>query len=268
MIKENCLEEECKLKDIIQGNKQPENIKKEAKDRLIVALDYNNMEDAIKLVEGLGDNVSIYKVGLESYLGTEGKLIDFLHEKGKKVFLDLKFHDITNTVKKACENAIKKNVFMFNIHCSNGKKTMSEVAALLKEYKSESLLIGVTVLTNLEQGDIDEIFKSNLNLEKLVLNMATCGKESGLSGVVCSPLESGIIKEKLGRDFVTVCPGVRPKFTLDDKGKSNDDQNRITTPYDAIKRGVDFIVIGRPVTNSDDPMKAVRLILSEISEAL
>ena len=102
-------------------------IKEEAKNRLIVALDYNNMEDAVKLTEKLGDKISIYKVGLESFLSTDGKLVDYLHEKGKKVFLDLKFHDITNTVKMACANAIRKKVFMFNIHCSNGSKTMKEV---------------------------------------------------------------------------------------------------------------------------------------------
>ena len=99
------------------------------------------MEDAVKLTEKLGDKISIYKVGLESFLSTDGKLVDYLHEKGKKVFLDLKFHDITNTVKMACANAIKKKMFMFNIHCSNGSKTMKEVSDLVKESGSESLLI-------------------------------------------------------------------------------------------------------------------------------
>ena len=173
-------------------------INEKAKDKLIVALDYNNMEDAKRLIEIIGDNVSIYKVGLESYLNTEGKLIDYLHEKGKKVFLDLKFHDIENTVKMACESAIRKKVFMFNIHCSNGSKTMSEVAKMVKNSNSESLLIGVTILTNLGQEDIEEIFKSNLKLEELILNMANIAKNSNMNGVVCSPHESKIIKEKLG----------------------------------------------------------------------
>ena len=243
-------------------------IKEKAKNRLIVALDYNNMEDAVKLTERLGDKISIYKVGLESFLSTDGKLVDYLHEKGKKVFLDLKFHDITNTVKMACANAIKKNVFMFNIHCSNGSKTMEEVSELVKESNSESLLIGVTVLTNLGENDIFEMFRSELKLEEIVLNLATLARNSGMHGIVCSPQEAKDVKKKLGKDFVTVCPGVRPKFTLNADGKSNDDQTRIMTPSDAIKQGVDFLVVGRPITKAEDPVKSARLILEEISEAL
>ena len=243
-------------------------IDKRAKERIFVALDYDNMEDAEKLVEELGDNISMYKVGLESYLNTDGKLVDYLHEKGKKVFLDLKFHDITNTVKMACANAIKKNVFMFNIHCSNGSKTMKEVSELVKESNSESLLIGVTVLTNLGENDIFEMFRSELKLEEIVLNLATLARNSGMHGIVCSPQEAKDVKKKLGKDFVTVCPGVRPKFTLNADGKSNDDQTRIMTPSDAIKQGVDFLVVGRPITKAEDPVKSARLILEEISEAL
>ena len=243
-------------------------IDERAKERIFVALDYNNMEDAKKLVEELGDNISMYKVGLESYLNTDGKLVDYLHEKGKKVFLDLKFHDITNTVKMACANAIKKNVFMFNIHCSNGSKTMKEVAKLVKESGSESLLIGVTVLTNLGEDDLQEMFRSSMKLEEVVFNLANLAKKSGMDGVVCSPQESRKIKEMSGSDFVTVCPGVRPKFTLNADNKSNDDQTRIMTPFDAIKEGVDFLVVGRPITKAEDPVKATEMILEEISEAL
>ena len=243
-------------------------IKEEAKNRLIVALDYNNMEDAVELTKKLGDKISIYKVGLESFLSTDGKLVDYLHEKGKKVFLDLKFHDITNTVKMACANAIRKKVFMFNIHCSNGSKTMKKVAELVKESKSESLLIGVTLLTNLGENDIFEMFRSELKLEEIVLNLATLARNSGMHGIVCSPQEAKDVKKKLGKDFVTVCPGVRPKFTLNADGKSNDDQTRIMTPSDAIKQGVDFLVVGRPITKAEDPVKSARLILEEISEAL
>lgn len=243
-------------------------IDKRAKERIFIALDYSNMKDAEKLVEELGETVSMYKVGLESYLATEGKLVDYLHEQGKKVFLDLKFHDITNTVKMACENAIFRNVFMFNIHCSNGKKTMREASELIRKTGSESLLIGVTVLTNLSQEDIDEMFRSGISLEELVVNMAAAAKDSGMHGIVCSPLESAKIKEKLGEDFVTVCPGVRPVFTLSSENMTDDDQNRIMTPYEAIKNSVDFLVVGRPVTRAENPKLAAQMILEEISEAL
>ena len=168
----------------------------------------------------------------------------------------------------ACANAIKKNVFMFNIHCSNGSKTMKEVSELVKESNSESLLIGVTVLTNLGENDIFEMFRSELKLEEIVLNLATLARNSGMHGIVCSPQEAKDVKKKLGKDFVTVCPGVRPKFTLNDNGKSDDDQTRIMTPADAIKQGVDFLVVGRPITKSEDPVKSARLILEEISEVL
>ena len=145
---------------------------------------------------------------------------------------------------------------------------MREVADLVKESKSESLLIGVTVLTNLGENDIFEMFKSELKLEEIVLNLATLARNNGMHGIVCSPQEAKDVKEKLGQDFVTVCPGVRPKFTLNADGKSNDDQTRIMTPSDAIKQGVDFLVVGRPITKAANPVESATLILEEISEAL
>lgn len=240
------------------------NVEEKAENKLIIALDYDNLKEAQESVENLGNNVDIYKVGLEIFLNTNGKIIDYLHEKNKKVFLDLKFHDITNTVKAACEYAIKRNVFMFNIHCSNGSKTMREVAELVKKHNSNSILIGVTVLTNLSEEDIQEMFKSEMNLKELVLNMAKITKNSGMNGIVCSADEAKFIKEKLGNDFVTVCPGIRPQFTLN-KG---DDQSRIMTPYNAIMNNADFLVVGRPVTKSENPVKAVKFIIEEISKGL
>lgn len=240
------------------------NIEEKAKSKLIIALDYDDLKEAQESVENLGNNVDIYKVGLEIFLNTNGKIIDYLHEKNKKVFLDLKFHDITNTVKAACEYAIKRNVFMFNIHCSNGSKTMRKVAELVKKHNSNSILIGVTVLTNLSEEDIQEMFKSEMNLKELVLNMATITKNSGMNGIVCSADEAKFIKEKLGNDFVTVCPGIRPRFTLN----KEDDQSRIMTPYNAIMNNADFLVVGRPVTKSENPVKAVKFIIEEISKGL
>ena len=240
------------------------NVEEKAENKLIIALDYDNLKEAQESVENLGNNVDIYKVGLEIFLNTNGKIIDYLHEKNKKVFLDLKFHDITNTVKAACEYAIKRNVFMFNIHCSNGSKTMREVAELVKKHNSNSILIGVTVLTNLSEEDIQEMFKSEMNLKELVLNMAKITKNSGMNGIVCSADEAKFIKEKLGNDFVTVCPGIRPQFAINGK----DDQSRIMTPYNAVKNNADFLVIGRPITKSENPVKAAKSILQEITDAI
>lgn len=168
----------------------------------------------------------------------------------------------------ACDNAMK-NVFMFNMHCSNGSKTMRRSVGLNKKKNSfEGLLIGVTVLTNLGQEDIDEMFKSSMKLEELVLNMATMARDSGLCGIVCSPHESEIIKGEARKRIYNGMSGVRPKFTLDSEGKSGDDQNRIMTPYDAIKSRVDFLVVGRPITKSGNPLEATEMILKEIYEAM
>lgn len=231
------------------------------KNRLIVALDFENLEKAKEMVEELSDSVLIYKVGLESFLNTNGEIIDYLHSKNKKVFLDLKFHDITNTVVNACRYAIEKNVFMFNIHCSNGASTIKSVSEILKEKKSNALFIGVTVLTNLEKQDLNEIFEKEFELEKLVLNMAKFSKENGMHGIVCSSLEAKSIKEKISKDFITVCPGIRPAFSL------NDDQTRVMTPFSAIKNGADYLVVGRPISLAKDRKQAVLSILSEMEEA-
>ena len=222
------------------------NSKLRAKDRLIVALDYDNLNDAINIVEDLGNSVEIYKVGLEIFLNTNGNIIDYLKLKKKKIFLDLKFHDITNTVKKACEYAIDKDIFMFNVHVANGSKTMSAISEIALKKKSNSIILGVTVLTSLDINDINEIYDSSYNNVNAIVNN------------MCSAQEVKSIKEKHGADFITVCPGVRPSFS------STDDQVRVMTPYEAIKNGADYLVIGRPITSHSDPRTAVEMICSEM----
>ncbi len=240
-----------------------DNLKLRAKDRLIVALDYNDLNDAINMVEKLEEKVEIYKVGLEIFLSTNGTIIDYLKLKNKKIFLDLKFHDISNTVKKACEYAIDKDVLMFNIHIANGTKTILEVSKLVKNKNSKSIILGVTILTNLDINDIDEIYGiSQNNTKSLVNNMAELAKKSGLNGIVCSSQEVKEIKEKCGNDFITVCPGIRPDFS------SVDDQIRITTPYEAIKNGADYLVVGRPITMNINPVMAVEKIVVEMEKAI
>lgn len=232
------------------------------KDRLIIALDYSNMEDAKNIVETLGDTVSFYKVGLELFLNSKGEMVDYLTEKGKKVFLDLKFHDIPNTTTMASLFAAKRNVFMFNIHATGGKQMMESVAKKVKEVNPEMLAIAVTILTSFSEEGVQETFKSTLNIKELVLNLAKLTKEAGMDGVVCSPWEAKAIKESCGDMFKTVCPGVRPRWS------AANDQERIMTPKDAILNGCDYLVVGRPITKNENPVEAAKLVLKEIEEGM
>lgn len=190
---------------IITNNKY-----EEAKNRLIVALDYDNMDQALKLVETLNDEVSIYKVGLELFLSTNGQIIDYLSKQNKKIFLDLKFHDIPNTTSQACKVMMNKNVFMLNIHASGGAKMISECVKVLQTNNTNKLLIGVTVLTSINDEDVKELFLTDLTASQLASNLALIGRKNGLNGVVCSAKETKEVKQKCGSDFITVCPGIRP----------------------------------------------------------
>ena len=233
-----------------------------AKDRMIIALDFPTMEAAKNLVEKIGDGATFYKVGLELFLNSKGEMIDYLASKGKKIFLDLKFHDIPNTTAMASVFAAKQNVFMFNVHASGGKKMMSKVVEEVKSVNPDNIVIGVTVLTSLSAEDVEETFHSKLSLAELALNWAKLGKTAGLDGVVCSPWEAKLIKDTCGKDFKTVCPGVRPKWS------ATNDQERIMTPKDAIINGCDFLVVGRPITKNEDPAKAAQMVEAEILEGM
>ena len=233
-----------------------------ARDRVITALDYENMEDVKKLVTLLGDEIEYYKAGLQIFLNTGGEIVDYLHSLNKKIFLDLKFHDINNTTKMACEFAAKKGVFLFNIHASCGMETMSEISTMLKATDSSSLCIAVTVLTSMTEKNMQETFMTNAGLNDMVMSMAEMTSRSGLHGVVCSAQEAAKVKEICGKNFVTVCPGVRPAWSV------SDDQKRIMTPAEAVKNGADYLVIGRPITKADDPKKAAMKVLEEIEAVL
>lgn len=233
-----------------------------AKDRMIIALDFPTIDKAIELVEKIGAGVTFYKVGLELFLNSKGEIIEYLANKNKKIFLDLKFHDIPNTTAMASVFAAKQNVFMFNVHASGGTKMMKKVVEESKKINPDNLIIGVTVLTSLGEEDIKETFKSKFTLKELALNLANLAKNAGLDGVVCSPWEARSIKEKCGKEFKTVCPGVRPKWA------ATNDQQRIMTPKDAIKNGCDFLVVGRPITKNEDPVKAAQMVEEEILEGM
>lgn len=234
----------------------------EIRDRMIVALDYPEMESVKRLVEELGESASFYKVGLELYLNSNGEVIEYLNSKNKKIFLDLKFHDIPNTTIMASIFATKKNVEIFNVHSGGGKEMMKSVAKAVKEINPTTKVIGVTVLTSFSEEGIDEVYKSRLSLKELVLNMAKVTKESGMDGVVCSAWESKEIKEVCGKNFITVTPGIRLKDS------NSNDQKRVMTPKEAIKNGCDYLVIGRDITRAENPKKVVEKILNEIEEGL
>lgn len=230
------------------------------RERIIVALDFSSLEEAKELIDRLGDSVIFYKVGLELFLNTKGEILDYLNEKNKKIFLDLKFHDIPNTTAMASIFAAKKNIEIFNVHASGGKNMMEKVVTEAKKINKDILAIAVTILTSFSEESVKETFKSNLTLKELALNLSKLAKEAGMDGVVCSPWEAKEIKEKLGKEFKIIAPGVRPKWSV------ANDQERIMTPKEAIKNGCDYLVIGRPITKNKDPKKAVEMILEEIKE--
>ncbi|MBE6112242.1 MAG: orotidine-5'-phosphate decarboxylase [Peptococcaceae bacterium] len=235
-------------------------------DKLIVALDYATEQDAMALVNQLGDAVSYYKVGLELFLNTRGSVVDLIKAQNKKVFLDLKFHDIPNTVAQAVAWAASLGVDMFTLHSSGGEEMMRKSVETVNEV-CERLnikrpnMVGVTILTSFDEEGIAKVGYKN-NIADTVLNLAGLCKTSGMSGIVCSPHEAANIKETYGRDFITVCPGIRPAWA------AAGDQKRITTPADAIRIGVDHMVVGRPITKAENPHEAALKIIEEINSAM
>lgn len=230
-----------------------------AKEHLIVALDFSTLDEAKKMVEKLEDKISIYKVGLELFLTSKGEAVDYLHGLGKKVFLDLKFHDIPNTTKMASKFAIDTDVFMFNVHAGGGKVMMKEVASLARK---NQLAIAVTILTSFEESQIQELFGTKDSIKDIARKWAKNTQESGMDGVVCSPWEAASIKELCGEDFKTITPGVRPAWA------ATNDQKRIMTPSKALQNGCDFLVVGRPITKAENPAEAAQKVLDEMEEVL
>lgn len=227
------------------------------KERLIVALDFPSLSEAEAMIKTLGDAVCYYKVGLELFLNTRGKILDILEKENKQIFLDLKFHDIPNTSAAAARFAASlPMVGMFNIHASGGAKMMAESAAAKGAGQK---LIAVTVLTSLDESDIKANFQSNLSPKELAVRLALLSKQAGCDGVVCSPREAAAIKEACGQNFITVCPGIR--FADSSAG----DQKRTLGPGDAVRGGADYLVMGRPITADKDPKAAALRALGEMA---
>ena len=237
-----------------------------AKDRLIVALDVESVDEARRSVGELNQFAGAFKIGLQLFTLAGPSFVRELSDAGVKVFLDLKFHDIPNTVAKAGVGAARLGVWMFNVHASGGNEmmrtTVSEVSEFCdKQGISRPLMIGVTVLTSSADDNLRQIGIESSAADQ-VMRLARLAKEALLDGVVASPLESQRLRAELGTEFTIVTPGVRPL------NASNDDQKRVMTPSDAIRAGADHLVIGRPITGAVNPAAAAREILQEISEVV
>jgi orotidine-5'-phosphate decarboxylase len=230
--------------------------------KIIVALDYADAADALKLVDQLDPSLCKLKVGKELFTAAGPQFVEKLITKDFNVFLDLKFHDIPNTVAKACEAASNLGVWMLNVHASGGSAMMQAALEGVNKSKHKPYLIAVTVLTSMNQDNLHEIGVSN-SVENQVLNLARLTQQAGLHGVVCSALEANSLRQQLGDDFCLVTPGIRPNLL--NKGSVNqDDQSRVVTPQDALNSGASYLVIGRPITQAPNPLKSLQLILQGI----
>lgn len=233
---------------------------------IIIALDVDTRERALALVESLKDQVSYFKIGMQLFNSQGPDIISIIKDRGVKVFLDLKFHDIPNTVAAASATAVRQGADMFNVHASGGEAMLQSAVESVKEtaeklnLKESPVVLGVTVLTSISQ----EVLQSEIGVERplkeQVANLALLCRKAGLNGVVASPREIVLIREACGPEFIIVTPGVRPSWA------SRDDQERIHTPAEAAALGSNYLVIGRPVTSASDPEEALRKIIEEIDK--
>jgi len=222
--------------------------------KVIVALDYDNQADALAFVDRIDPMSCRLKVGKEMFTLFGPDFVRELHKRGFSVFLDLKFHDIPNTCAKAVRAAAELGVWMVNVHASGGERMMSAAREILLPYgKERPLLIGVTVLTSMEQSDLAGV-GLDIDPQQQVMRLASLTKNAGLDGVVCSAQEATLLKQNLGQEFKLVTPGIRPQ------GSEQGDQRRIMTPVEAIAAGSDYLVIGRPITQAANPADVLESI--------
>lgn len=222
--------------------------------KVIVALDYDNLANALAFVDRIDPASCRLKVGKEMFTLFGPDFVKELHKRGFSVFLDLKFHDIPNTCSKAVRAAAEMGVWMVNLHASGGERMMTASREILEPYgKDRPLLIGVTVLTSMEQHDLACI-GLDIAPKDQVIRLASLTKNAGLDGVVCSAHESSMLKSELGKEFKLVTPGIRPE------GSDQGDQRRIMTPVQAIQAGSDYLVIGRPITQAEQPAAVLAAI--------
>jgi orotidine-5'-phosphate decarboxylase len=234
------------------------------KDRIIIALDVKDRDEAAKVVSGLKD-ARTFKVGLELFTAEGPALFKKLKVLRKDIFLDLKLHDIPNTVAGAARSAVRHGVQMMTIHTSGGKEMMARAVAAARETAEAEklerpLLLGVTVLTSLKAAELDEV-GMNADVAAQVLRLAGLAKAAGMDGVVCSPQEIEIVRKEFGRELLIVTPGIRPAWA------AAQDQKRIMTPAEAVAKGADYLVIGRPITGAPSPEDAFRRIVEELAQS-
>ena len=226
------------------------------KSPIIVALDMESKR-ALELAKKLNPQECKVKVGSQLFTADGPIIIDKLNELGFDIFLDLKFHDIPNTVKKAVEVAIKMGVWMLNVHSLGGKEMLRAAYEVVEKVSIKPLLVGVTVLTSLNDKSLKEV-GLGLNTEDQVLLLAELCQTEGLNGVVCSANELSVLRKHLEEDFLLVTPGIRSS------GQESDDKKRISTASEAISNGADYIVIGREISNEIDPSEKIRQILETV----
>jgi len=232
------------------------------RERLVVALDVDTLDQATDLVRILANEVGMFKIGKQLFTHAGPQAVRSIQELGGEIFLDLKFHDIPNTVAKAAIEATRLGVKMFNVHASGSlemmRTTVKEVQRVCRQEKRRRpIMLAVTVLTSLNQNDLKRVGVTN-KVAAQVVRLALLTKEAGMDGVVASPHEVADIRAACGRRFVIVTPGVRPADAI------RNDQQRVMTPRDAVRAGVDYIVVGRPVIEAKDPVLAARAIVAEM----
>lgn len=236
---------------------------KKTKDRLIVALDVDEFAGAERIVDLLCREISIFKVGSQLFTACGPTIIDMVHHKGCKVFLDLKLHDIPNTVAEASRLITKYEVYMFNLHTLGGLEMMRQARIhadneAKRSGKIPPIILGVTILTSIDEKTLKADLGTQRGLEEEVLHLVRLARKAGLNGVVASPQEARIIRESIGRDFIIVTPGIRPSWC------EKEDQRRTATPKEAIKNGADYIVVGRPIIKAEDPLLVARRIIEDM----
>ena len=238
-----------------------------AKDRIVLALDFDTLEEAEKYVVLLKDYVGYFKVGLQLSVSCGLEVVDMIKKHGGKVFFDGKFYDIPNTVAKAGVNLMKRGIDFFNINVNGGSKMMNTTVRLCRETaKKKGLpkptILGVTLLSSFGQKTLSEELCINKSIDEYAAHITKIAHECELDGVVASATEAARIRKEFGEEFLIMCPAVRPSWSV------VNDQLRVVSPSDAIRAGVDFMVIGRPITSHDDPVAATKLIINEIDDAL